>query len=90
LAAVLEARAGEADVCSLLSRCAVGLPAEDSEGSCADFAFSIVIGLEHLYVVVFWEAGLADGGEVGGFPTGAVEILLDLRRHCEGLAHTVE
>ena len=37
--------------------------------------------LQHLHVGVVREAVLADGGEVGGLPAGAVEILLDLRRH---------
>jgi hypothetical protein len=37
--------------------------------------------LDHLDVWVLREAILADRGEVRGFPTRAVEILLDLRRH---------
>lgn len=42
--------------------------------------FSVVL-LDHLDVWVLREAILADRGEVRGFPTRAVEILLDLRRH---------
>lgn len=42
--------------------------------------FSVVL-LDHLDVWVVREAILADRGEVRGFPTRSVEILLDLRRH---------
>lgn len=43
--------------------------------------FCSVVILQHLNVGVIRETVLADRGEVGCFPTGAVEILLDLRRH---------
>ena len=68
LAAVLEAGACEADVGSLLSRGAVGLPAEDGEGSRADLAFSAVVLLQHLHIGAVRQAFLADGGEVGRLP----------------------
>lgn len=86
MAAILEARASEADICSLLTGCAVRFPAEDCERSCADFAFGIMVAFEHLDVVVLWEAVLADGGKVCSLPARAVQILLDLRRHGEDTA----
>jgi hypothetical protein len=46
--------------------------------------FSVVL-LDHLDVWVLREAILANRGEVRGFPTRAVEILLDLRRHLGSL-----
>jgi hypothetical protein len=46
--------------------------------------FCSVVILQHLDVGVVREAVLADGGEVGRLPTGAVEVLLDLRRHGAG------
>lgn len=36
---------------------------------------------QHLDVRVLWQAAFAGAGEVGGFPAGAVEVLLNLRRH---------
>lgn len=44
---------------------------------------------DHLHERVLGEAVLADGGEVGGFPAGAIEILFNLRhievfRECRG------
>lgn len=42
---------------------------------------SSMIIFKHLHVRVIGEAVLADGREVGSLPSGAVEILLDLRRH---------
>ena len=45
--------------------------------------YGIMIGLEHLYIIIIRKAVLADGGEVGGFPPRSIEILLDLRRHDE-------
>lgn len=81
MTAVLETGACQADVGALAARGAIGFPFEDCEGTRADFTFFAVVLLYHLDVGVFGEAGLADGGEVGGFPAGAVEILFDLRRH---------
>jgi len=69
LAAVLEAGACEADVGSLLSRGAVGLPAEDGEGSRADLALCAVVLLQHLHIGAIRQAFLADGRKVGSFPT---------------------
>lgn len=43
--------------------------------------FCAVIILQHLDVGVIWQTVFTDRGEVGGLPAGAVEILLDLRRH---------
>ena len=51
--------------------------------------YSIVIRLQHLYVVILWKAVLADGGEVCSLPTRAVEILLDLGRHFEQLPYEI-
>jgi hypothetical protein len=62
------------------------LPA-DSVSARSDYSktgmltFCSVVILQHLNVGVIWETVLADRGEVGGLPAGAVEILLDLRRH---------
>jgi len=72
LAAVLETGACQADVCAFAAGCAVCFPAEDGEGSRADFAFFAIVLLDHLNVGVLREAVLADGREVGGFPAGAV------------------
>jgi hypothetical protein len=83
LAAVLQAGAGQADVGALASCCSVCFPPEDGEGSRANLAFGIIIRLDHLNVWIVGETVLADRGEVGGLPTGAIEILLDLRRHFE-------
>jgi hypothetical protein len=44
---------------------------------------SSMIIFKHLHVRVIGEAVLADGREVGSLPAGAVEILLDLRGHCD-------
>jgi hypothetical protein len=84
LAAVLETGAGQADVGAFAARGAVGFPFEDGERASADLAFFAVVLFDHLHVRVFGEAVLADGGEVGGFPAGAVEVLLDLGRHVGG------
>lgn len=43
--------------------------------------YSSIVLLQHLYVWVVGQASLADGREVGGFPAGPVEVLLDLRGH---------
>jgi hypothetical protein len=83
LAAVLETGAGQTDVGALASCCSICFPPEDGERSCANLAFSIIIRLDHLNVWIVGETVFADGGEVGGLPTGTVEILLDLRRHFE-------
>ena len=40
-----------------------------------------VVLFDHLYVWILWKTVLANGREVRRLPTGAVEILLDLRRH---------
>lgn len=83
MAAVLETGAGQADVSTLRSCCSVCFPPEDGEGSGANLAFGIIIRLDHLNVWIVGETVFADRGEVGGLPTGAVEILLDLRGHVE-------
>jgi hypothetical protein len=83
LTAVLEPGAGQADVGALASCCSVCFPPEDGEGSRANLAFGIIICFDHLNVWIVRETVFADRGEVGGLPTGAVEILLDLRRHFE-------
>lgn len=81
MAAVLEARAGQTDVGAFAARGAVGFPFEDCEGSGADLAFFAVVLFYHLYVGVLGETVFANGGEVGGFPAGAVQVLLDLGGH---------
>lgn len=81
MATVLEAGACETDISALASCCAVCFPFEYCKGSSANLAFFSVVLLDHLDVWVLREAILADRGEVRGFPTRAVEILLDLRRH---------
>lgn len=43
-----------------------------------NLAFCAVVFLDHLHVGVFGETVFADGWEVGGLPTGAVEVVLDL------------
>lgn len=63
---------------------AVGAPLKDGKGPRAQFTLGGVILLEHLDVGVLGEAGLADGGEVGGFPAGAVQVLFDLGWHLGG------
>lgn len=83
MAAVLETSAGQADVGAFASCCSVCFPPEDGEGSRANLALGIIICLDHLNVWIVWETVFADRGEVGGLPTRAVEILLDLRRHFE-------
>ena len=40
-----------------------------------------MILFQHLDVRVLRQAAFAGAGEVGGFPAGAVEVLLNLRRH---------
>jgi len=71
LTAVLQTGACEANVGSLLSRGAVGFPAEDGEGSRADLAFCAIVLLQHLHVLAIRQAFLADGREVGCLPTGS-------------------
>lgn len=81
MAAVLEARTGEADVRMFRSSRSVCLPCKDGEGTRAYLAFRAMVVLQHLDIRVVGETVLADGGEVGRFPAGAVQVLLDLRRH---------
>lgn len=40
-----------------------------------------MVVLQHLDIRVVGETVLADGGEIGRLPAGAVQVLLDLRRH---------
>lgn len=63
---------------------AVGGPAEDGKGSRAELAFGAIVFFEHLNVGIVGETGFANGWEVGRLPTGAVEVLFDLRRHRDG------
>jgi hypothetical protein len=56
LAAVLEARAGQADVCFLSASRAVCFPAEDGEGACAELAFGAGFFFEHLHERVVGKA----------------------------------
>jgi len=74
LAAVLEPRTRKADVCFLVADCAVDAPPEDRERTRADLAFHSRLLFDHLDVGVAAETGFADGGEVGGFAAGAVDV----------------
>ena len=69
-----------------MPRRAVGFPAEDGEGAGAEVAGFAVVVFEHLHVgVVLREAAFADGGEVGGFPAAAVEVVFYLGGHGFGI-----
>lgn len=84
MTAVLQSRAGETYIGTFAARCAVGLPLEDGEGSGTDLAFFAMVLLDHLNEGVIGETIFADGGKIGGFPTGTIEILFDLRGHFDG------
>ena len=90
MAAVLQTGAGETDVSSLASCCTVCFPSKYCERPRADFAFGIVVGLDHLNIGIVRETVLADGREVGRLPARAVQILLNLWRHVELAAGKIE
>lgn len=46
--------------------------------------YSSMVLLEHLHIWVIWQAFLAHRREVGRLPAGAIQVLLDLRRHGGG------
>lgn len=50
------------------------------ERSAYNLAFCAMVFLEHLNVRIVGQAVLAHGGEVGGLPSGPVQILLNLWR----------
>lgn len=84
LAAVLQPRAGQANVRLLCARGAVGGPPENGVRACANLAFQVAGRFQHLDVGVGAEAGLAEGWEVGGFAAGAVGIGFYGHRHAGG------
>lgn len=74
LAAVLEARACQANIGLFHARCAIGRPAEDGERSRTDLTFKTLFFLDHLHVWVAAETILTHGWKVICLAAGAVRI----------------